>query len=79
MKGDDNNDNCVLDCPAKTNCVAQTCCGPQESPKLTANPNGVYKPVDEFTLDSSNTGFVKISSPDSHVHSPVVDSKLNMV
>lgn len=26
-------ENCVLDCPTNTNCVAQTCCGPQKEVK----------------------------------------------
>lgn len=32
-------ENCVLDCPASTNCIAQTCCGPQkegQSPQIPA-------------------------------------------
>lgn len=29
LEGSDDKD-CVLDCPSRTNCVAQTCCGPRE-------------------------------------------------
>lgn len=35
-------ENCMLDCPASTNCMAQTCCGPQkegQSPQtVRSNP-----------------------------------------
>jgi len=51
------NDNCVLDCPRTTNCMAQTCCGPQqksESPKLS--PNGMYRvQEDESAGNTPNT------------------------
>lgn len=41
-------EDCVLDCPENTNCVAQTCCGPQkegrESPKMGFCSGGSTSP-----------------------------------
>ncbi|XP_015908890.1 proton-coupled zinc antiporter SLC30A1 [Parasteatoda tepidariorum] len=31
-------ENCVLDCPASTNCTAQTCCGPQKEGQSPQTP-----------------------------------------
>ncbi|XP_064480936.1 proton-coupled zinc antiporter SLC30A1-like [Ornithodoros turicata] len=46
VEGQRDEKDCVLDCPSRTNCVAQTCCGPhkesngQDSPRLNANGDG---------------------------------------
>ncbi|RWS26346.1 zinc transporter 1-like protein [Leptotrombidium deliense] len=52
----ENEANCVLDCPEKTSCVAQTCCGPQKdskgSPKILAL-NGVYRPNGNGSLTNT--------------------------
>lgn len=37
-------ENCVLDCPQNTSCAAQTCCGPKKETLTKLNiHNGVYK------------------------------------
>lgn len=37
LEGESNDKDCVLDCPSRTNCVAQTCCGPRGK---DASPEG---------------------------------------
>ena len=48
--------NCVLDCPKKSgNCVAQTCCGPQqgkESPKIS---NGIFRQMNSTVASGVST------------------------
>lgn len=48
QSGDDK--DCVLDCPSRTNCVAQTCCGPRGKdggpegpPAVTADGAGTLR------------------------------------